>query len=42
MLEIATGCPIYITKKAIIIKIPDANKHIDYPKLGKGLFGIEN
>jgi serine/threonine protein kinase len=46
MLEIATGCPIYIAKKAIIIKAPEGSAAKDHqptqPMMGKGLFGIES
>ena len=46
MLEIATGCPIYIAKKAIIIKAPEGRAAKDHqptqPMMGKGLFGIES
>lgn len=51
MLEIATGCPIYIAKKAIIIKAPEIGKdegraakdhQPTQPMMGKGLFGIES
>ena len=54
MLEIATGCPIYIAKKAIIIKAPEQKNENEkegsaakdhqptQPMMGKGLFGIES
>ena len=36
MLEIATGCPVWISKKSILIRATNSKE----PLLGKGVFGI--
>jgi len=37
LLEIATGCPVWISKKSIIVRATNSKE----PLIGKGVFGIK-